>query len=423
MINFLKSQINQIITGGFKTFTLKIKIFFSIIIVLVAAIFLLPFFIIIRSFSNLILIRFGDLPSNRIGHFANDVNQYISHIKKSSYRLDFFYLQGPVSNYELVKLFKNYLFIIPKIFIAPFIMLNKIKFLGNRKHNIALIPSVTGRDLRNRDLENNIYNFDKKKILYGNSFLKNIGLNKDDKFICLIVRDAEYLKNHEPSKNWDYHNYRDCNIDNFKLVSNYLTNVGYYVFRMGAKVSNPMLTNNKKIIDYATIGVRNEFLDIFLSANCEFGISTQLGFDCLIEMFNKPLICVSVAPIAQIRSSNKKHLTIFKKHLTIKNQKSLNLSEIFELNLANALDSKNYENKGINLIENSPEEIKEAAIEMLKLMQNNFLRDSSQEFLELKFWNIFNKKIKDYGFKDLHANFFKAHIGENFLKNNMNFLN
>ena len=56
-------------------------------------------------------------------------------------------------------------------------------------------------------------------------------------------------------------------------------------------------------------------------------------------------------------------------------------------------------------------------------MQNNFSRDPTQEFLELKFWNIFNNKIKDYGFKDLHASSFKAHIGENFLKNNMNFLN
>ena len=245
----------------------------------------------------------------------------------------------------------------------------------------------------------------------------------DDKFICLIVRDGEYLKKHESEKNWDYHSYRDCNIKNFELVSDYLTSLGYYVFRMGAKVAKPMLTNNKKIIDYATIGIRDEFLDIFLSAHCEFAISTQLGFDALFEMFNKPLVCVSVAPIAQVRSVNKKHLTIFKHHLNIKNQKNLNLSEIFELNLANALDSKNYTDKRINLIENNPEEIKEATIEMLKLMQNNFSRDSSKEFLELKFWNIFNNKIKNCEFKDLHTSSFKAHIGQSFLKNNINFLN
>jgi putative glycosyltransferase (TIGR04372 family) len=93
-----------------------------------------------------------------------------------------------------------------------------------------------------------------------------------------IVRDSTYLKFHQPYANFDYQNYRDCNIENFKLVSDYLTSLGYYVFRMGAKVAKPMLTKNKKIIDYATTGIRNEFLDIYLSAYCEFCISTSVRF-------------------------------------------------------------------------------------------------------------------------------------------------
>jgi putative glycosyltransferase (TIGR04372 family) len=423
--NFLANQIYQIRIGGVKTFNSKLKKLFFLITYYVTAIFFFPIFFIIRLISNVVLIRFGELPSNRIGHFANDVHQYIYNLKEKNFffTIDFFCLTKPICNYELVKIFKKDLFILPKILIFPFFLINKIKFIGSAKHNIILVPS-TGRDLRDRSIvDNNHYRFDKKDILYGNSFLKNLGIKNDDKFICLIVRDGEYLKEHEPEKNWDYHNYRDCDIKNFEFVSNYLTGLGYYVFRMGAKVSKPMLTKNKKIIDYATIGIRNEFLDIFLSAHCEFGISTMLGFDSLIEMFNKPLVCVSGAPIGHIRSVNKKHLTIFKHHLSIKSHNRLTLSEIFELNLANALDSKNYENKGIILIENSPEEIKEATKEMLKLMQNNFSRDPTQEFLELKFWNIFNNKIKNYGPKDLHTRSFKAHIGENFLKNNMNFLN
>jgi putative glycosyltransferase (TIGR04372 family) len=423
--NFLANQIYQIRIGGVKTFNSKLKKLFFLITYYVTAIFFFPIFFIIRLISNVVLIRFGELPSNRIGHFANDVHQYIYNLKEKNFffTIDFFCLTKPICNYELVKIFKKDLFILPKILIFPFFLINKIKFIGSAKHNIILVPS-TGRDLRDRSIvDNNHYRFDKKDILYGNSFLKNLGIKNDDKFICLIVRDGEYLKEHESEKNWDYHNYRDCDIKNFEFVSNYLTGLGYYVFRMGAKVSKPMLTKNKKIIDYATIGIRNEFLDIFLSAHCEFGISTMLGFDSLIEMFNKPLVCVSAAPIGHIRSVNKKHLTIFKHHLSIKSHNRLTLSEIFELNLANALDSKNYENKGIILIENSPEEIKEATKEMLKLMQNNFSRDPTKEFLELKFWNIFNDKIKNYGFKDLHTRSFKAHIGENFLKNNMNFLN
>jgi putative glycosyltransferase (TIGR04372 family) len=423
--NFLLNQIYQIRKGGIKTFNFKFRKFFFLIFYSIIAIFFLPIFFIFRLFSNIILIRFGELPSNRIGHFTNDVNHYLCNLKdkRNIFSLDFFYLTKPICNYKLVKIFSNHLYILPKFLVSPFLLINSVKYIGSLKHNIILTP-ITGRSLGDQNFFNkNNYPFNKKNILYGSSFLKNFGITNNDKYICLIVRDGEYLKKYEPQKNWDYHNYRDCDINNFKLVSNYLTNLGYYVFRMGAIVSKPMITGNKRIIDYATMGIRNEFLDIFLVAHCEFGITTHLGFDSLFEMFGKPLVCVSVAPIAHVRSVNKKHLTIFKHHLTIKNQKNLNLSEIFELGLANALDSKNYADKGINLIENSPEEIKEATIETLKLMQNNFLRDPSKEFLELKFWNIFNNKIKNYAFKDLHTSSFKAHIGENFLKNNMNFLN
>jgi len=422
VIIFLKNQINQIHVGGFNTLSFKIKKFFFIIFFSLIAVLFVPFFIIIRIISNFFLVRFGSLPSDRIGHFVNDVNLYISDKKKYNLKLDIFYLEKPVCNYALVKLFKNYLFIFPKLFTVPFLMLNRIKFLGNAKHNIVL-TRITGRNLSNRDILNNNYHFNNKDILYGKSFLKGLGLNKDDKFVCLVVRDSAYLKFHEPYANFAYHNFRDCNVENFKLVSDYLTGLGYYVFRMGAKVSKPILTNNKKIINYATAGIRNEFLDIYLSAHCEFCISTSLGFDSLPEMFNKPLVVVSLAPIAHIRSTNKKHLSIFKHHLDINNKKPITLSQIFERNIAGALDTRIYKNKGVNLIENTPEEIKEATIEMLNLMKNNFLKDTLQDSLELKFWNLFNDKIRKYGFKDIHAKLFKAHIGENFLKKNVNFLN
>ena len=345
--NFLFNQLYQIRQGGIKTFNIKCVKIFYLIIYSIIAIFFLPIFFIIRLLSKIILIRFGELPSNRIGHFTNDVNQYLCNLKekKNFFSLDFFCLTKPICNYKLVKLFSKYLYILPKFLVFPFFLINKNKYIGSLKHNIILTP-ITGRNLGDQNFfskKNNIFN--KKDILCGSSFLKNFGITNNDKYICLIVRDGEYLKEHEPQKNWDYHSYRDCDINNFKLVSDYLTSLGYYVFRMGAKVSKPIITNNKKIIDYATIGVRNEFLDIFLSAHCEFGITTNTGFECLIEMFDKPLVIVSLAPIAQVKSANKKYLSIFKHHLNIKSQKYLSLNEIFELNLANALDSKNYEKK------------------------------------------------------------------------------
>ena len=80
--------------------------------------------------------------------------------------------------------------------------------------------------------------------------LKKIGVH-NKKFVCLMVRDNAYLN----SKNASYHSHRNCNIENFLLVSEELTKMGYYVFRMGAKVEKKFTSKNPMIIDYASNGM------------------------------------------------------------------------------------------------------------------------------------------------------------------------
>ena len=82
MKNFLVNQIYQIKKGGIKTFNSKFRNFFFLITYSITAIFFLPIFIIIRLISSFVVIRFGELPSNRIGHFAIDVHQYICNLKE-----------------------------------------------------------------------------------------------------------------------------------------------------------------------------------------------------------------------------------------------------------------------------------------------------------------------------------------------------
>ena len=74
-------------------------------------------------------------------------------------------------------------------------------------------------------------------------------------------------------------------IDSFSLAADSLAKKGYYVFRMGKNVKGKFKTTSEKVIDYANSKYRSDFLDIFLGANCEFCISTGLGFDEVPEIF------------------------------------------------------------------------------------------------------------------------------------------
>ena len=72
------------------------------------------------------------------------------------------------------------------------------------------------------------------------------------------------------------------------MACKYLASKGIFVIRMGAKVKNKLNYSNEKIIDYATNGMRNEFMDIYIVAKCYFWITTDTGLDNVAKLFRKP---------------------------------------------------------------------------------------------------------------------------------------
>ena len=314
----------------------------------------------------------------------------------------------------MLNVFKKKITILPEFLILPLVYLNRIKFIGNRKHDVKLHQYNESLDLRDRDLnDERVDYFTKKDFENGHKYLEEMGLKKDDKYVCLLCRDESYVDDlfgrHydlDYYRSGDQSKFRNSKIENFRLVSEYLTNLGYYVFRMGQKVSKPFSINNDKFIDYANSKYKTDFLDIFLSSNCNFFLSTGAGIDTMAAIFNKPIVFVSYATVSQTRSVNKKQLIIFK-HFKNKNTKEkLSLSEIFDLNLADVQRDEIFNKKGVQLEENSPEEIKEAVDDMLKLIKNNFVLDQEELNLQKKFWNLFKLKIDQNNLNHYHSNFF-----------------
>jgi len=446
-IKWLGSQLIQVKNGNLKVIKHKINKLSHYFVIFILALFFFPLFLIIRLLSKFILIRFANLDSRRIGHFASEVNTYLCELKKKKLQYDFFYAEKPVCNNALLKIYKRQIFILPEILISPFIFLNNNKFFGDKKHSIRLdqyqyaqlnnykkknnkfefVGTDDLRDVDHKDIRKIEY-FNQKDLDYGYSFLRELGLSKNDKFVCLLCRDGGYVErlynkiyDLQYEIKGDNSTFRNSNIENFRMVSEYLMDLGYYVFRMGDENSKPFLIKNKKFIDYTTLKNKNEFLDIFLASHCNFFISTGSGLDTLASIQNKPIIFVNYAMIAWTRSTNKKQLTIFKHYKKKDNSKNLSMSEIFDLNLAQAQTDEPFKKNKIELIENTPEEIKDAVIDMLKLIKNNFTVNETEKYSQIQFWNNFIKKIDENNLNNLHSNFTKGHIGFTFLKQNINF--
>ena len=76
-------------------------------------------------------------------------------------------------------------------------------------------------------------------------------------------KDSAYLSVHKGNE-YSYHNYRDTDIQNYVLAAEELTFRGYFVIRMGIHVHQAINSTDPKVIDYATNGMRSDFMDIFL---------------------------------------------------------------------------------------------------------------------------------------------------------------
>ena len=255
--------------------------------------------------------------------------------------------------------------------------------------------------------------------------LKKLGVPENSKFVCLNVRDSAYLDRHKETnlKSWDYHNYRDGDIDKYVLAAEELATRGYYVFRMGAKVLKPLKSSNPKVIDYAYLGMRSEFMDIYLGAKCSFCLTTGSGIDEVCRIFYRPIATITIPLALRVfYGGSEKELLITKHHIHKKNKNKLTISEIFSSNLALAFKSEDFEKSVVKLKENSPEEIRDLAIEIDERINGNWNETEEDRSLQKKFWSIFNNNIKKLNLeKTLHGKI-KYRFGAKFLRENKNWI-
>ena len=102
----------------------------------------------------------------------------------------------------------------------PIYKANKI-FPGWKKHTIEILSTKLEYDVDNLVERYRPLDFTEEEEVFGQKILSQFGLKNTDKFVCLAVRDGTYNKVKDPSNLIDssYHDYRNHDIDNFKLAS------------------------------------------------------------------------------------------------------------------------------------------------------------------------------------------------------------
>jgi putative glycosyltransferase (TIGR04372 family) len=363
------------------------------------------------------------LVSSRIGHFAANVELYLCEIESGINRpkqryFDFHYVgEKAICNFQLLKMWKRRLHIGPSWFFTLLTPVNRL-IPGGKKTEISHNTS-SDRDVHNLlDRTAPHLSFTKEEIDIGERTLEEYGLPLNAKIVCIIVRDNAYLSSLS-NRDWTYHDYRNCTIQNFEYAANELTKLGYYVFRMGVKVELALKTTNPKIFDYAINGMRSDFMDIYLGYKCTFCISTATGWDAVANvLFRKPTVFVNNLPLGIIGTFSERNL-IISKHAWLKSEnRELSASEIFDRGVGYSLKSSEFISQGIELIENSPEEIYDLVLEMHQRLTKTWVESQDSLDRQNKFWKIFKEKAIPTDKSKPYHGMLNAKFGSEFLRKN-----
>jgi putative glycosyltransferase (TIGR04372 family) len=350
--------------------------------------------------SKLITVKVHYIYNSRIGHFATntELSYLTTQVSPNKFGLRplhlFFFRSKKSTNLFLETLWRRKLRILPHD--LGWLIYDLAKRLPMSKVAAQSTP-VDGDGLLGATKPT--LSFNPSELAEGQIFLRKLGLNPNDKFICLNVRDEVFLRESEvigwtKNRDWSYHNYRDSDISTYVAAAEALAEMGYTVFRMGALVKDPLVSKHPRVIDYATNGMRTEFLDIFLGAHCTFCISTGSGWDSVPTIFRRPILFVNMLPIFSPSASTLPIMLYPKLLMNQGSLTSLSLADLTQRNLATPLNTAAYADAGVEIRDLSSEELVEAVTEMAQRVEGIFVETPEQKEMQAKLKHILSTHPK-----------------------------
>lgn len=210
--------------------------------------------------------------------------------------------------------------------------------------------------------------------------LRKIGIQEGQWYVCLHIRTGAFHKAKDE--------YRNANIENYLEAIDYIRSKGGVVIRLGDAVK---LGAEDHYIDYPNTPMKSELMDLFLIKNCRFYLGTNSGVVDTAFLFGVPVIIVNMTDLLFGRPYKKNDIFIYKRFFSKRQNKILSFLEVFKepLYVNSALEGEflNEFLENYQLIENTPEDIKDVVVEMFGNL--DFLPEES--FLQKKFMDKLNE--------------------------------
>jgi putative glycosyltransferase (TIGR04372 family) len=229
----------------------------------------------------------------------------------------------------------------------------------------------------------------------GRRLLRAIGLSDGDWYVCVHARDPSYLAAHLPTQDWSYHNYRDCDIATYLDASRYIVRQGGWALRMGHTVDRALTVDEPRLIDYATRH-RSEWGDVYIPSTCKFFLGCTGGLFLMAMTARRPVACANYY-LEVLSLFSPGDLFIPKKLWSVERRRLLTFREALDSGAGRLTWTYQYEQAGLELIDNSADEIVDMAREMNERVDGTFAVTGEDEDLQRRFRALFKPHHLGYG--------------------------
>jgi len=212
-----------------------------------------------------------------------------------------------------------------------------------------------------------------------------LGIDLGHPYVCLQIRDSQYLADWDRSRDWSYHDYRNPDPHTYVELVRELTTRGIQVVRMGKNVAAAFPFSGQGFVDYATSDWRSDMMDVVLYAKCALAVSgSSSGIEQVGIAFNRPLVVTNLIPFADPRFAVDLHVVI---PCLVRHSDSGELLPLSRMMRSRFGKSHQYERAGLEIVRNSPEEIVDAVFETLGRADGTWITQDNDEALQRKFWS------------------------------------
>lgn len=387
-MQYLTTLKNYFVTLKNKTYY---SIFFDLITRIISLLFFPFLFGMLAIFSIFYPIRIGFLYRVRLGHFIGNTEIYLRkrYLGETPKSLDIFFTYKPV-NQQICTMFSRVIPLVQSEFLTK--VFAPIGIFQTR-FNIP-IPQYAN-EYRERNLTPPPVAFTPNERLLGTQKLKAMGVGPSDWYVCIHARDNAFAASIKTdSKYIIASDYRNADINTYNLAIKEILSRGGFVIRVGSVVERPMDYSHPKVIDYP-LKFRDDFSDVFITANAKFYIGPTNGNADLALLFDVPTLFVNTIPIG-ISPPGKNSIFIPKRIFNeMGTQVPYSEQLMFFQKLPFSASSNPLEGFQISkwkLIDNTSEEIQDATIEMFDRLDGSFVEEIDYMKLMERLHNLFDKE-------------------------------